>query len=163
MVRGFRGQHLPAPQALLPNVFLAQAAGVMAADRAFRFGAGVYMDEDVGPVAKMGREDFLQFLDLPMAFRQGKIPGQNQVEIEQKAISGPPGPKAVDINPHPFAMFGQMLAESCQKFGVRGVHQPGKSLADQFGAGEQDIDPHQDGHRAVEPVPAGKHHGPQSQ
>src|SRR4030042_3205999 len=93
------GEDFGGPKSLLPGVGLTVLAGIVAGDGADGFGAGVQMDEDIRGLAEMGLENFLQVLDLPVAFFQGEVSGQNQVKIHVDAIAGAAGPKLGHVNP----------------------------------------------------------------
>lgn len=61
------GQGIRPPEALHPGAGLAVLAGLVAADGALRFHAGVGMDEDVRLTPIMIVEDFFQLFDLSVA------------------------------------------------------------------------------------------------
>ena len=91
-----------------------------------------------------------------MALFQEQVPGQNQVEVDEDPAAGPAGPELVQIDPDVFAVPGDDPGDLLQQRRVRGVHEAGAGLAHQTHPGDQDVEAHQDGHRAVQPVGAGK-------
>ena len=94
------GQGVRAPEALHPGAGPAVLAGLVPADGALRFHAGVGMDEDIRLPLKMIVEDFFQLFDLSVAGFQEEIPGQNEVEVDEDAGAGPAGPELMDVDPH---------------------------------------------------------------
>ena len=121
------------------------------------------MDEDIRLPVKIIVEDCFQLFDLSVAGFQGKIPGQDEVEVDEDAGAGSPGPELMDVDPHGSAVIGDDPADLFQELGVRFVHEAGRGLVDQPGSGDEDIEAHQDGDGAVQPVPAGKIHAHQAQ
>ena len=77
--------------------------------------------------------------------------------------AGPARPELVDVDPHIPAVIGDDPADLFQKFGVRFVHEAGRGLMDQPGPGDEDIEAHQEGDGAVQPVPAGELNAHQAQ
>ena len=150
------GQGVGAPEELHSRAGAALITGVVPADGTLRFHAGVSMDEDVGLPLKIIVEDFFQLFDLSVAGFQQEIPGQDEMKVDEDAGAGPAGPELMDVNPHGAAVLGDNPADFFQEFGVRFVHEPGCGLVNQTGSGDEDIEAHQDGNGAVQPVPTGK-------
>ena len=105
------GQGISPPEALHPGAGLAMIAGLVAADGALRFHAGVGMDEDIRLPLKMIVEDFFQLFDLSVAGFQEKIPGQDEVEVDEDVGAGPAGPELMDVDPHGAAVIGDDPAD----------------------------------------------------
>ena len=141
------GQGVRPPEALHFRGGEAMFAGLVAADGALRFHAGVGMDEDIRLPVKMIVEDCFQLFDLSVAGFQGKIPGQDEVEVDEDMGAGPAGPELMDVDPHGPAVIGDDPADFFQELGVRFVHEAGRGLVDQPGPGDEDIEAHQDRRR----------------
>ena len=157
------GQGVGPPEALHFRGGETMLAGLVAADGALRFHAGVRMDEDVSLTRKIIVQDLFQLFDFIMAGLQGEVPGQDEMEVDKDAGAGPAGPELVDVNPHMPAVIGDDPADFFQKLGVGFVHETGGRLVDQPGPGDEDIEAHQDGDGAVQPVPAGEINAHQAQ
>ena len=138
-------------------------AGLAAADGALRFHAGVGMDEDIRLPVKMIVENSFQLFNLSVAGLKGKIPGQDEVEVDEDAGTGSPSPKLMDVDPHIPAVIGDDPADFFQKLRVGFVHEAGRRLVDQAGSGDENIEAYQKSHGAVQPVPAGEIHAHQAQ
>ena len=105
------GEGFTGPKALHPGSFLAFLTRFMAADRAFRGGAGVGIDEDVGLASKVSAQDLFQLLDFGMAGLQAQVPGQDEVKVHENVRTAAAGPELVDINPQVPTMPGDNFTD----------------------------------------------------
>ncbi len=75
----------------------------------------------------------------------------DQVKIDENAVSSTPGSKLVDIDPTFSADPAQRRNDLFEQHRIGAIHEPQNRFTDEFIAGPQDIETHDDRHDRVEP------------